>query len=558
MAKYLTIIFSFALIMIVSSLTACDDVKPADVLPASTAISAISAEEEAIVSETETEDTVVFPDDALTPVSFLFEYSNDAENLRQLFETLYQLNLDEDYESGAMLVEALLADESCITQALREDTSPKNIEVIMALYETLIPANADAATKSQLLSAKPEQSEVQVHTATTEELIVNTFGSVAYTKFPTGAHQLASSLLRPETTFYEVEYLEPGKEFGMKYHLFLWQNDHWCMLGPIWRTMDLMELPAPEVTESGADWIEFVSEESGFKVMLPVEPKVNVSEAARKFTANSDGSYYTILHFEGEVALSEDRIEAFLDSYVETTGGYNGYKLVDEQKTVIDGYPARSFSFDSEIGGNSRIISVVFIKDNHIYDITVGASKDKLDGIKAAFYDSFQLLDTADTVVPPTAPDDGIVDAEWATYEYPTAKFSAEFPAEPIESDADGYHSVLTIHNKVAYSVGVTDIKERLGLDPRAVYAAPEILFDFYKKDSPFGVPIAEETFNPNGNPGLNLIFEANISEGVVARYSVRMFLYQDSFYQIASGGDINNIVVEDITRFIGSFKLLD
>jgi hypothetical protein len=44
-------------------------------------------------------------------------------------------------------------------------------------------------------------------------------------------------VLRPGLTFYQVEFLEPGKDDGMKYHLFYWDGEQWTMLGPIWRVL---------------------------------------------------------------------------------------------------------------------------------------------------------------------------------------------------------------------------------------------------------------------------------------------------------------------------------
>ena len=38
-------------------------------------------------------------------------------------------------------------------------------------------------------------------------------------------------------TYYEVEYLEPGKSAGMKYHLLYWDGNQWSMLGPVWRVL---------------------------------------------------------------------------------------------------------------------------------------------------------------------------------------------------------------------------------------------------------------------------------------------------------------------------------
>jgi hypothetical protein len=37
--------------------------------------------------------------------------------------------------------------------------------------------------------------------------------------------------------FYEVEFVKPGEDMGMKYHLFFWDGARWKMLGPVWRSM---------------------------------------------------------------------------------------------------------------------------------------------------------------------------------------------------------------------------------------------------------------------------------------------------------------------------------
>jgi hypothetical protein len=38
-------------------------------------------------------------------------------------------------------------------------------------------------------------------------------------------------------TFYEVEFVPPGKDLGMKFHLFYWDGSQWTMLGPVWRVI---------------------------------------------------------------------------------------------------------------------------------------------------------------------------------------------------------------------------------------------------------------------------------------------------------------------------------
>jgi len=38
--------------------------------------------------------------------------------------------------------------------------------------------------------------------------------------------------------FYEAEFVAPGEELGMKYHLLFWDGSRWRMLGPIWRMLE--------------------------------------------------------------------------------------------------------------------------------------------------------------------------------------------------------------------------------------------------------------------------------------------------------------------------------
>src|SRR5687767_10246962 len=87
--------------------------------------------------------------------------------------------------------------------------------------------------------AQPEQKQVRVYGATTEELIKYREGTVAFKEFPAAAKRVAREMLRPGMTFYEVEYRAPGKDAGMKYHLVYWDGRQWSMLGPAWRVLKL-------------------------------------------------------------------------------------------------------------------------------------------------------------------------------------------------------------------------------------------------------------------------------------------------------------------------------
>ncbi len=83
----------------------------------------------------------------------------------------------------------------------------------------------------------PAKTQVHVYAATTEEMVEYREGTVTFQQFPGAVKELARTLLRPGMTFYEVEMVEPGKDLGMKYHLFYWDGRRWAMLGPVWRAL---------------------------------------------------------------------------------------------------------------------------------------------------------------------------------------------------------------------------------------------------------------------------------------------------------------------------------
>lgn len=128
--------------------------------------------------------------------------------------------------------------------ALRHKKMASRAPPIPANAETFTPKNDAENLKAFMAAlapsfAKPGQTEIQVHAATTEEIIEYKKDSVGYKEFSGGAKRIAPKVLRPGVTFYEIEYVEPGKEAGMKYHLFYWDGNQWSMLGAAWR-----ELPA--------------------------------------------------------------------------------------------------------------------------------------------------------------------------------------------------------------------------------------------------------------------------------------------------------------------------
>jgi hypothetical protein len=165
-----------------------------------------------------------------------FRQENKPENLQALFELIHVSAHKPGGSAQAMtLFKSLFPDEARLKKALKEDVAPDVLQKVVA-YHGNLRARGDKAESAKEI-ARPEQKVVKVHTATTKELAEYRRGSVAHSEFPGGAKQLAEKILRPGMTFYEVELLEPGKDAGMKYHLFYWDGSQWAMFGPMWRAL---------------------------------------------------------------------------------------------------------------------------------------------------------------------------------------------------------------------------------------------------------------------------------------------------------------------------------
>lgn len=160
-----------------------------------------------------------------------FKQENTAGNLKKMMLLLHKtLTKDRDLDTAKKLLGGLFLDEARLKLALKDDVPENAIMAILNRHKEM--AGAD-----QRGFCSPERSEVQVHGATTEEIIAYKEGSVAFNKFPGGAREMARKILKPGMTFYEVEFVVPGQDKGMKYHLFFWDGKQWAMLGAAWRVV---------------------------------------------------------------------------------------------------------------------------------------------------------------------------------------------------------------------------------------------------------------------------------------------------------------------------------
>jgi hypothetical protein len=137
-----------------------------------------------------------------------------------------------DIAKAKALVLGAIPTTEDLKKVLNETVPAETIDKLVAIYKELPPSDEKVAC---LFSPDLARSEVRVYGSSVEELIAYEDGSLAYKEFPGGAKDVAEKALRPGGTFYEVEVTEPGKDSGMKFHMFFWDGQGWKMLGPLWR-----------------------------------------------------------------------------------------------------------------------------------------------------------------------------------------------------------------------------------------------------------------------------------------------------------------------------------
>lgn len=155
--------------------------------------------------------------------------STDGEaGLRELFAQA-RAACEKDPAKGRAIVASIIPTSAQLGRALGDKVPADFVEQV-ANQAKEIPAD-DA--KAACVLSPAGRTEILVHRATTEELAARST-EVVTTEFPRGSQKLAE-MLRPGTTFYEVETVEPGTDRGTKFHMFYWDGAQWRMLGPAWR-----------------------------------------------------------------------------------------------------------------------------------------------------------------------------------------------------------------------------------------------------------------------------------------------------------------------------------
>ena len=158
-----------------------------------------------------------------------------ADSLKGYMENLQKAIVAKNQEQYLALARPLLSDWSRLKLAMRDDADPAMLENLQKVMPNL--AAIPDAEIPKMFKIAPEQTQVNVYAATTDEIAKNEAGSIVAQEFPGGAVQAAKTLLKPAMTFYEVEFVKPGESAGIKYHLVFWDGKQWTIAGALWRAM---------------------------------------------------------------------------------------------------------------------------------------------------------------------------------------------------------------------------------------------------------------------------------------------------------------------------------
>lgn len=158
-----------------------------------------------------------------------------AVELKKSMTELREAIKDGNDTKVAELTGKLLPDAERIGKGLGAGAGEEGKQKVVAFHARM---PKDSQALARLFSVKPAQTEVAVHGATAEEMAAYEDGSVAFKEFPAAVKGLAAKgAFVAGKTYYEVEFLEPGSDAGMKYHLFYWDGSGWSMMGPLWRLL---------------------------------------------------------------------------------------------------------------------------------------------------------------------------------------------------------------------------------------------------------------------------------------------------------------------------------
>jgi hypothetical protein len=174
-------------------------------------------------------------DDPGAAANALFKQANTTDNLKGLADAILKAQEAGELERAAALTNHLIFDDGMLKKIFKADVPGKFLTEQGGRLKLFPTTQAELATL--IRRGSPTRTQINVHGATSEEIqafLAGTPANEAVKEFAQMPKDFAANL-RPGITFYQVEFVDPGKSAGIKYHMFTWDGSRWRMLGPGWR-----------------------------------------------------------------------------------------------------------------------------------------------------------------------------------------------------------------------------------------------------------------------------------------------------------------------------------
>ena len=183
------------------------------------------------------------PDPLLAPVTPVAPTAVPAaETLEAVSSAFADARAKRDNTRLMELTLSLLPSNDELKRVLRAGV---DTDAFLKKYEANgIRDSAKAASKELLRPGKMSQTVVKVHSATTEQLAEYKAGSAAFAEFPGGMQRFASTIAAAGRTWQVIEYLEPGKDAGMKFSCFTVLDGRVIMVIKPWRALARIAPPS--------------------------------------------------------------------------------------------------------------------------------------------------------------------------------------------------------------------------------------------------------------------------------------------------------------------------
>lgn len=326
--------------------------------------------------------------------------------------------------------------------------------------------------------------------------------------------------------------------------------------------------PPATIEASADDWITFTSDEGGFTLRLPAQPKEQ-----RRPIENEAGSTTAIMYITevGNTAFGAG-FSDFPESAANTDPGMvlagardgaakkvNG-TVVDEKAIEINGHPGMEVKVNipaaASMPGGATYRARLYLVNNRLYQVIyVALKKDEVADEYQKLFASFQLTH------PPAPRTPAVVDAptlkDWFEYRSDEGGFIVRLPAEPkvtTQSTATAAGPIeltmaLAETDHCAAVVSFNDI-------PIAAMSDPDTLLQggrdgVVKKLN--GTIVSERPVTLDDYPGLEFVLETSKSQ----TYMIRIYIVNDRLYQLLFLSSKSRIDQFDVQGFFESFQLL-